>query len=959
MNINHFPKMYNQLCNGLSIGHLNVYHLAKKVPDISVLLNTHFCHIFGVSETRLTSTQNGDDETLNTVDDETLCPPNYQIMRRDRTNCQPLHMGLGVFVHNTVVPFVKRRTDLEPTNIECVWVEFKRGQSHRPLLIGTLYRNGAYGSEWTANFVKMMDNIFLKYKDVVLLGDFNINLKRKHVSWSNTLSMLNLTQVINEPTRIDGTCESLLDHIYTNNRPSLSNIKVKDSSISDHKSIFCTWSCKPLPYDKKASHTVIEYRSFKNFDASDFCHSLSLTPFDSVLNAKTAEYALDCFVNIFMSVVNQHAPLRHHRVKHPSLPPWLTSEVVEAMKLRDSYKQAKKIEEFRRQRNKVTQLVRSTKAKYFDRLIEDNKSVGTVWRAINEVLNKSNNKSSNPASPISPETFNDFFLTLSDRLLLNNQKNSCAPQSNHSILHEFCNSKLETDTNFSIPSLTVYEVGQYVEHLSNKKSMGPDKLPPTLLKLALPYIVEPLTFTYNLCIEQCVFPSALKIAKVVPIPKGKINKEPGDFRPISLLPILAKPLERHIHKHLMEYLERNELFHNFQSGFRAKHSCNTALNALCSSWLSSIHSSNVTGAVFLDFKKAFDLVDHSILLKKLNLYIRNTKTLDIFRSYLGHRRQYVSINCRTSSSGLSLCGVPQGSILGPLLFCIHINDLPLNISDSSVRCDLFADDSTIHTSNKNMLKIESSLQHALREVETWCDVNRMILHPSKTKSMILTTRQKHQLAPLTLNLTINDVPIEQVREHKVLGVIIDEELSWESHINYICKKLSRNLYLLSKLTQFANKKTLLMFTHAHIMSHINYASSLWDGASKNNLKKLISLHRRSAKLILRSETISTDNKLLKLNILPLHRQCLFNKAVLMFKVYSNKAPSSISGLFSKSTNRYGSLNFILPKARIEICKTSLSFSGAAVWNDLPLSIKLSASISVFKTKLHKYLISLG
>ena len=942
---------------GLSIGHLNVYHLAKKVPDIAVLLNKQFCHIFGVSETRLTSTQNDDDETLSTVDDETLCPPNYQIIRRDRTSSQPLHMGLAVFVHNTVVPFIKRRNDLELMNIECIWVEFKREKSHRPLLIGTFYRNGAYGSEWTTNFIKMMDNIFLKYKDVVLLGDFNINLKRKNVSWSNTLAMLNLTQVIKEPTRIDGSCESIIDHIYTNNRLSLSNIKVEDSSISDHKSIFCTWSCK-LPFDKKTSHTVIEYRSFKNFNACAFCHDLSLTPFDAVLNEKNAECALDRFVNIFMSVIDKHAPLHHHRVKHPSLPPWLTNEVVEAMQLRDSYKKAKQIEEFRRQRNKVTQLVRSAKANYFERLIQDNKSVGTVWRAINEVLNKSNNKASNPASPILPETFNNFFLTLSDRLLSNSQKDSCAPQSNHPILQEFCKSRIGPNTNFSIPSLTVYEVGKFIENLGTKKSMGPDKLPTTLLKLALPYIVELLTFIYNLCIEQCVFPSALKIAKVVPIPKGKINKEPGDFRPISLLPILAKPLERHIHKHLMEYLESNELFHKFQSGFRANHSCSTALNALCSAWLSSIHSSNLTGAVFLDFKKAFDLVDHSILLKKLNLYIKNNRTLDFFRSYLTDRRQYVYINCRASSSGLSLCGVPQGSILGPLLFCIHINDLPLNISDNSIRCDLFADDTTIHTCDKDMIKIESSLQHALHEVKTWCDVNKMILHPSKTKSMIVTTRQKHQLAPLALNLAINNVPIERVQEHKVLGVILDEELSWESHINFICKKLSRNLYLLSKLTQFANQKTLLMFTHAHIMPHINYASSVWDGTSENNLKKLISLHRRSAKLVLRNENISTDNKLLKLNILPLHRQCLFNKAVLMFKVYRNKAPSSISALFSKSTNRYGSQNFILPKARIDICKTSLSFSGAAVWNDIPLSIKLSASTSVFKSRLHKYLISL-
>ena len=471
----------------------------------------------------------------------------------------------------------------------------------------------------------------------------------------------------------------------------------------------------------------------------------------------------------------------------------------------------------------------------------------------------------------------------------------------------------------------------------------------------MPYIVEPLTYIYNLCIKQNIFPSSLKVAKVVPLPKSKDKTDPNNFRPISLLPILTKPFEKHVQKHLLHYMEANTLFHEFQSGFRKNHSCHTSLVTLIDTWLSSINKEELNGAVYLDFKKAFDLVDHSTLLKKLHVYLRDSNTLSFFESYLKGRKQFVSLNCKTSNIGSLTCGVPQGSILGPILFCIYINDLPMCIKNNDVRCDLFADDSTIHTKGKLIEEIELSLQTSLNKIDEWCRANLMILNSSKTKSMVITTRQKHQLKTLSLKLSVGASQIEQVREHRVLGIILDQEMKWESHITSLCKKLSRNLYLLSKLSSYASREALLMFYNAHILSHINYASSLWDGAGDLHLKKVDSLYRRAAKIIGRGMQVSTEEKQKHLKMLPLKKQLLYNKSIIMYKVWNGDIPSYLTTAFRKGTARYHSSNFILPLTRIDLFKRSLMFSGASIWNTLPSYVKDCKSLKSFRNNVYQYL----
>ena len=233
----------------------------------------------------------------------------------------------------------------------------------------------------------------------------------------------------------------------------------------------------------------------------------------------------------------------------------------------------------------------------------------------------------------------------------------------------------------------------------------------------------------------------------------------------------------------------------------------------------------------------------------------------------------------------------------------------------------------------------------------------MILNPNKTGCILITTRQKQQLHPPPLCLSLNSQPVKQVHTHRLLGVTIDDQLSWHPHVENICKTISKNLYLLSKLTYFTDNSTRKLFYNAHIQSHIDYASTVWDGCSDACIRRLNSLHRRAAKLILCKSTDSTDDRLKALGMLPLRKHLLFNKGVVMHKVHKSQVPNYLSGLFSASPSPYcsprNSLN--TPRPRIDIFKGSISYSGATFWNSLPPQVKNSSSVSSFKAQLFKHL----
>jgi hypothetical protein len=837
-----------------------------------------------------------------------------------------------------------------------MWVQFKRSDKDTPLLICILYRNPASPYAWYDDFVRMMDVVSDRHPkaNLLMLGDFNIDLLKPQISWISTFSLYGLKQLVSQPTRLTPTSSTLLDHIYSNNPSYISGVHLSDVSISDHNPIVCTWSCK-LPKMSK-SHVTIQYRCFRHFNKDLFLFDLSCNNFANIYNCTNANDALSLWYNVFMPIVDKHAPLRRRRVKRQTVPGWLTADLVNAMKLRDKLKKEKNFVEYKKQRNRVSQMVKDAKQVHLEKLIGDNCDTVHIWRAINEITQKSKRSSPSENITISPDEFNKHFLSVIN--FVNpptaSEKGDDQPSP---LLQQFCDQRVKPGDSFQLPQIAVHEVGKYIEGLKNKKSMGLDSLNSFLLKLALPYVVESLTFIYNLCIESNTFPDDWKTAKVVPLPKSNDTSDVNNFRPISILSVLSKPLERHIHKHLTTYIEDRRLYFDFQSGFRKNHSCNTALTRMCDVWLSAINRCEIIGAVFLDFKKAFDLVDHSVLLKKLLVYTQSASIVSFIQSFLTNRSQCVVVNATYSSQEHVPCGVPQGSILGPLLFGLFINDLPLFLKNDKVVCDLFADDGTLHTASSNVATLESTLQCELDNVLQWCSQNKMVVNSQKTKSMLIASRQKHQRAPLSINLSFNNDTIEQVHSHKVLGVTIDDEMRWHLHINNVCKSVAKNIYLLGKLKHYLITDALKSFFYAHCLSHINYASNVWCHAGEVHLKKLNSLHRRAAKIIVPNPYLSTEEKLRFANILPMDKQFDFNTAVMVFKARQGLAPAYLKNLLTNGSNRSSSGNYLLPQTRIDLYKSSFAFYGAKVWNSLPAKAKGCRTLTSFKTSIRKYFLN--
>lgn len=937
--------MFNAVTDTLSIGHLNINSLPKKVLDLNVFLkDSCACHIFGITESRLHQC----------IGDKTLHIPNYSIVRRDAKNLG--HTGVAVYIHDSIKHITKRRVDLESNPVESVW--FECGVPKQSILVGFVYRNPASDPSWYDDFITMMDKIenCENGKDIVILGDFNINYLNVTPIWSSTTSLFNLHQIIRTPTRVTKSTETLIDHIYTTNPNIVQHSAVHQTSISDHFSVHCTLVYK-MPKTCTSTQSIVTYRSFKHFNYTNFCHDLDLCSFHEIYQTKDPDIAFESFNTLFCAIYNKHAPIKKKRVKTLSAPPWLTSEIKNAISLRDKLKKKKDFSAFKQQRKHVKFLIRRSKKDYFNSIATSNtQNISSIWKAINSLNNKTFHQKSSTTDIFTPDEYNDHFLSVADNLTkhLNQQSNQyvCSDK-----IIMFCSKRLKTHETFNIPEMTAFEVGKYISSAGQKTTQGHDGLCNKILLLALPYIVQHLTYLYNLCIKSSKFPSVLKKAKVIPLPKIKKPSNPNDYRPISILSALSKPIEKHIQKHLLQFLDQHDLLHPLQSGFRPKHSCQTALTQSTDQMLNAINAKHINGLVFLDFRKAFDLVSHNILLEKLKLYQLNSKTINFFSSYLSNRKQTVFADGRFSYEGTIRTGIPQGSVLGPLLFNIFINDLPLSVSSPNVTCGLFADDCSLITEGTDISHINRTLQISLSEILNWCSHNQMVLNPEKTKCMVVTTRQKHQIQKLSLDLVLQNQPIEQVSEHRHLGVILDDRLSWQKHINTLSKSAARNVYLLSRLTHVANYEACFFFFHAHIMSLINYASNIWDNCDKIHISKLCSVHKRALKLLQRISSSSNDQHTF-CKPLPLIDHLRYNKCVFMHKLIYNKCPAYLKQTFQSELqfnidSRHMTMS--IPKPRIDLFKSSLRFSGTTAWNSLPKKLKEPCSTKLFKDKLLLYL----
>ena len=484
----------------------------------------------------------------------------------------------------------------------------------------------------------------------------------------------------------------------------------------------------------------------------------------------------------------------------------------------------------------------------------------------------------------------------------------------------------------------------FIRKLDPGKSTGLDGIGPRVIKMACDIIAPSITDLINKSIITGRFPNQLKQAKVYPIFKNGVKDDPSNYRPISILPTISKIFEKHINNHLMRFLNKYKLIHECQSGFRQKHSCNTALIKLIDQWMESIDKGNRVGSLFLDFRKAFDMVDHTLLLKKLSHYKLSHASLSWFQSYLSTRVQCIKSDDGMSEFSEMLSGVPQGSILGPTLFLLFINDLPLYLKHCLV--DLYADDSTVHISGKSKPEIEHKLQADANESDDWSIRNKLPIHYGKSTTMTLGTRYKIREVG-HLNISIGNTSLNSVHSQKLLGLHIDETLNWNQHIDYLCSVISSRISLLKQLSYYVPQNIQKIYYQSYILPMIDYGSISWGSTSKANKERINKLQKRAARIILNADYITPSEEMFEqLDWMSVPHRINYNKAVLTYKALNNLTPKYISDLLtptaiacSRKLRSTENGTLMIPKTNTTLYTGSFTCSAPKLWNTFPTSVK--------------------
>lgn len=701
-------------------------------------------------------------------------------------------------------------------------------------------------------------------------GDFNIDLLKDNyfaMNFNTTLASNGFVNLIKIPTRVTPEGASLLDLLITNSSQPIAATGVITCAISDHLPVFLSINKIPAVkyWQEKAA-----YQRITNQTLSLFYNSITQVQWDATGLSNDANEAYDKFLYVFKQLYHSCFPLKVRGLKRKTRKPWVTIELREEIKTKDKLfkvflntRSADDLKVFKKYRNRLTKKLRKARAEYYSTLLEvKNGRHDLLWSRLNLLLRREQPQASLRMLKLNDkdisgvelaEVFNNFFTTLAH--------NSPSDDSN-----KYINS-FNNDTIFLSP-VTTEEVIAVLQNLKNSHSCDIDGIQVRPVKHVAAVIAPTLADIFNLCLDTGTFPKQMQVAKVTVLYKKGDRNDLGNYRPVSILPIFSKVFEKVLYTRLYDFINKHSLLSPNQFGFCKNKSAELALLEQKEYILTQFEKKAFVIGIFVDFSKAFDLVNHTILLQNLECYgIRGQAQL-LLKSYLSHRKQAVCIDNIKSELKSVTCGVPQGSILGPLLFNMYLNDI-CNIN-TTAKFIIYADDTSIFFTGNNLDILVRDCNDTMSELQKWSESKCMRINEKKTQAVVF--RPKNKPVPFSFGIKLNSRCIDVVEQFKCLGVVFSSSMSWEQHVDHISTKLAQITGIVGRLKYVLPKPIKLLLYNSLFYSYLNYCHLVWGTTTPGCLQRIYILQKRflrhvhnvpwhspSADLFLQSNVIKIEN----------------------------------------------------------------------------------------------------
>ena len=920
----------------------NARSLRNKIEETWKFLSENTIHLLAVSESWFGKS----------VPDSSVTIPGFQApFRKDRNERGG---GVCLYVSNNIP--CRRRTDLERPDLELVWIEIFYEKTS--FLAGCCYRPPAS----TSAFYNLLESSLesASPSKIVLLGDFNA----KHSDWfdgdltnrhgttlKDLMDSLDLQQLCSSATHMDktGTAVSLIDLVFTNTPSDVCQISVASPiGSSDHLPVIVKMSLGLAINNSSQGCKATKYWLFNAKDHVEMAKSFHPKDWQFVLSEDVTDInqLWSKWRKQFFHEVEKFVPTSPRRPSSKRFPPWFTTHVRRLITTKNRlYRRAVRSrlpehwEVYCSVRNKCNKSVRLAKSAHLkaqgEILADANCPPSKWWQVARNLCGFSRATNDSQIPPLRSSNGNFAAVDLEKAELLNevyvNQNTSLSTDS-------FPLGPTRVESKFNLTIVSSLDVGKVVHSLPAKTSSGKDNISYRLLKEAGNGVIAPLTALFNHSFRLAQVPNEWKMAIVTPVFKGgqKDRTQPSNYRPIALTSCVARVMEKLVNAQLLKYLLTNNLIYTHQSGFLPRHSTVTQLAFLVNKWQLALDKGLCIESAFLDLSKAYDRVSIAGLMFKLSNCGVSSHALRWFDSFLLNRTQCVRLNGICSSWRCLKSGIPQGTVLGPSLFLVFINDLPEKLSND---CSIFADDTTVYAIGENPRSTCETLSSDLALASEWAEEWGMSFSAEKSEHLRVLNRTD-RLEETEPRVEMKDTPVPITKSHRHLGLVINRQLSWKDHINTIYTSCAPKVGMLNRLGHYLKRDTLSLIYRGYIRPRLEYACAIWSGDNTVKLQKLQERFCRRHQV----------------HMSPLDTRFKYHTLVLFFKIKAKMSPSYLSSSLPKSINQSTTYNlrktiYPVPLVNRKSSLTSFYPRALILWNSLPVFVQEATSLNSFKSRL--------